>query len=277
MKSVCQIISFFSLLLLTVGCVSTQKTLYLQDAVPDEVVSQQEKLQKRFKISPYQHKLKSGDVISLEVMSVTQGQLNIFNRNAPVITPGAAGTAVAQTARPAATSQNANSAGYLIEEEGTIEMPVIGKVAIANLTIKEAQDKVKGLLGDYLKDPTVEIRLLNFNFTILGEVKAEGIFNSPNPKINILEALGNAGGMTDFADRSTVRVIRHEEGAAKVHYINLLEDNVIQSENYYVRPGDIIIVNPLKAKNTRQYQLTNAGFGVSILATLAALASILLR
>jgi polysaccharide export outer membrane protein len=160
--------------------------------------------------------------------------------------------------------------GYLIDKDGYIEFPVVGKVKLGGLSIYEAETKIQEVARDYLEEPVVRVRLLNYRFTVLGEVNGETTVNTYNNRISILEAIGLAGGLDELADRSNVKVIRQHENGAKVHYMNLLQENLLDSEFYYVHQNDVIVVPPLKQRPFRKY------FGENLALIISSLSLILL-
>jgi polysaccharide export outer membrane protein len=131
-------------------------------------------------------------------------------------------------------------------------------------------------MKDYLKDPVVEVKLVNFTYTLLGEVAREGTFITGQPQMSIMQAIAAANGLTEIADYSRVKIIRHENGEAKVFYVNVLEDNIISSDNYYLRPHDVIVVAPLKARNVKQYFSSTNSFFSIITGAAAVITTILL-
>lgn len=137
---------------------------------------------------------------------------------------------------------------YLVDLNGEVEFPLIGKIKAAGLTRDEFKTNLKQAVGKYLKDPIVTVRFTNFRFTVLGEVRAPGTFNVLNEKISILEALGQAGDMTQFAKRNTVRVIRDSSGKREIGMVNFNQKTVFTSPYYYLKRNDVIYVEPQQSK-----------------------------
>ncbi|MFO7924686.1 MAG: polysaccharide biosynthesis/export family protein [Bacteroidales bacterium] len=137
---------------------------------------------------------------------------------------------------------------YTVSDDGTIKLPYIGKIRLSNLTLEEASDSIEVNLGQYLFIPSVYIRFINTKVTVLGEVNSPGVYMFNYKNINIMQAIGYANDITEFGNRRNVLIIR-EEGARKTKkHINLLSDDLLESEWYLIKSNDIIYVEPLKRK-----------------------------
>ncbi len=131
---------------------------------------------------------------------------------------------------------------YLVDQEGNVEIYLLGKIKAAGLTKDQLKEKLVTDVSRYLKEANANIRFTNFRFTVLGEVKSPGNFVIPNEKISILEAIALTGDMTQFSKRSIVRVIRDSSGNREIGTINFNERTLFTSPYYYLRRNDIIIV-----------------------------------
>jgi polysaccharide export outer membrane protein len=161
--------------------------------------------------------------------------------------------------------------GFLVDNNGEIEFPVAGKIMFKGLSIFEAQQKLNDAFKPFLKNPVSRIRLLNFRFTVLGEVTGERLIVSDNTRITFMEAIGLAGGLTDLADRSKLKVVRQNGNTSEVFYVNLLEEEMVSGDHYYVQQNDIIIVPPLKQRPFRKYFGQNTSIIASTIATTVSL------
>lgn len=148
----------------------------------------------------------------------------------------------------AAGSNTSASQGYLVDKNGYIDLPIIGSVAVQGLTTTEAKAKIVQQLEQYYKNPVVNVRFVNFKFTIFGEVGAPGTYTFPEERITVLEAIGTAGDLTNYADRKEIQIIREQEGKREIGYINLRSRQIFASPYYYLRPNDVIYVRPIKQK-----------------------------
>ncbi len=137
---------------------------------------------------------------------------------------------------------------YLIDEEGNIDFPVLGKLKIAGLTRVQTEEMIKEKLLIYIKDPTINVRLKNFKITVIGEVNRPGSYSIPNERITIIEALGLAGDITITGKRNNIVVIRESEGANTYHRVDLTSKSIFDSQVYYLAQNDVLYIEPNKAK-----------------------------
>lgn len=156
---------------------------------------------------------------------------------------------------------------YLIDENGEINYPVLGKVKLAGLTRIEAVDFLKVKLKEYIKDPGVNIVITNFKVTVLGEVARPGAFSLNHERITILEALGLAGDLTINGVRDNVMVVRETAGNKEFIRIDLTKNEMVNSPAYYLKQNDVVYVEPNKA----QIQSSSFGRNTSIIISVAGL------
>jgi polysaccharide export outer membrane protein len=158
-------------------------------------------------------------------------------------------------AQPYNLEQRSNAGGedaraniYRIDEQGQIVFPGIGQVPVTGLTLSEARDTLSQRLKVYLNAPIVNIRMLNFRITVLGEVRSPNTFSVDAPRVNVLEALGMAGDLTNYGRRDNILVIREENGKRSVGAINLKSKDAFNSPYFQLKQHDIVYVEPLKQK-----------------------------
>lgn len=241
------------------SCVVNKKVQYLQkdDVNIKADVLTKDSIYRTYELSNFEYRLQPEDVISVKFYSLTPTEFDFF--------------AIKNGTTMYNQFQNGTSVlvnGYLIDENGEVEFPVVGTVNVSGLTIFQAQNKILNVANQYLEGPVVEVRLLNFRFTLLGEVKKEGTVGSLNNRITMLEAIGLAGGFTDFADKSNVKIIRQGKNKAEVYYLNLLDENFLNSPYYYMNQNDVIIVPPLKQRPYQIYFGKNLALFISSISLL---------
>ena len=161
--------------------------------------------------------------------------------------------------------------GYLVDSKNIINFPVLGPISTLNLTIQDLAEFIKKELVErgHLTDPNVIVRLLNAKVTILGEVKAPGTYNFTEQNITLMQALGYAGDLTINGKRDDILITREVNGVRQVTHINLTSAKFMKSPYYFVKPNDVIIVNPNEPK------VKSAGF-VGNVGTVATVISLVL-
>lgn len=158
---------------------------------------------------------------------------------------------------PLTLNQNLNAGvglrpliGYLVDSEGYIDMPIMGKVYVAGLTFQELKQILIDELDTYLKEPIVVIRFLNFRVTVLGEVASPSTFFMANERVTLLDALGQAGDITPYGNRTNILVIREQDGERTFGYLNLQDRAIFQSPYFYLQQNDVVYVEPLEEKTS---------------------------
>ena len=180
--------------------------------------------------------IQSGDVLEIKVTAFDENAVrpfNLYSMNNSTST----GQVNGQTAQLAPQ-------GYLVDNEGFIYFPVLGKLYIKGMTLAQLRADLEKRLLAYLTDPLVSIKQLNFNITVLGEVKNPGQYTNPSDKITVLQALGLAGDMTDYGNRTNVKLIREIDGVSKTFTIDFTNKNITNSPYYYMQQNDVLYIEP---------------------------------
>lgn len=226
-----QIISLVVLCFLTcTSCVNTKNSTYFSDVQSKEYLNQ---------VQSFEPVIQPNDLLNISISSLNPDATEIFNTfaNNPSRTSSANST-ISQVA------------GYLVDSEGYIQFPFLGRIKAAGLTKKTFQQGIQReiIKRKLLLEPIVDVRYLNYKVSVLGEVARPAVLTVPNEKINLLEALGLAGDLTIYASRHNVLLIREEEGKKKLVRLDLTTDELFTSPYYYLKSNDIIYVEPNKAK-----------------------------
>jgi polysaccharide export outer membrane protein len=146
--------------------------------------------------------------------------------------------------------------GYEVNSEGNVILPVAGEIKVTGLTLEKTRKMLQEKIGNVFKDATVECKLLSFKFTVIGEVRAPGSYINYNNYLTVMEAIGRAGGMSDYGRRDKVLVVRPTEKGTRTYNLNLQGKNLLASEAYFLLPNDVVIVEPVKTKDL-QYEPVN--------------------
>ena len=137
---------------------------------------------------------------------------------------------------------------YTLDEDGYIELPLTGKIELKNLTVDGAKEKIQAEINKFVNQTTLIVKLSNFNLTVLGEVTRPGMYKVYQSQINLFEAVALAGNMTNFAKNSEVKIIRQTDNGSEVITVDMGKADILSSPYYYLKPNDIIYVEPLKIK-----------------------------
>jgi polysaccharide export outer membrane protein len=140
------------------------------------------------------------------------------------------------------------ASGYLVDSYGKIDLPVLGSVKVAGMTVPQIRDTLKSKLTKYLENPSVRVIFDNFKITVLGEVQKPGVYSVRNERLTLPEALGLAGDMTIYGNRKNVLLIREENKKRNFIRIDLTNRDFFDSPHYFLNPNDIIYVEPTKGK-----------------------------
>ena len=137
---------------------------------------------------------------------------------------------------------------YTVNKEGCIDYPLVGLVEVKNLTVEQTKYKLEEQLSRWVKETSVMVKLSNFDLTVIGEVQKPGKYRVYQSEINIFEALSLAGNLSNFAKTSNVKLIRQTSDGSQVVTLNIGNADILSSPYYYLKPNDIIYVEPLKLK-----------------------------
>lgn len=239
------------------SCVPNRKYAYVQKNDVRKTDMSRDTVVRQYNVNIEEYKIQPLDILSIRIESLTPEDYDFITKLYPIVDQAGGGGGAASTG-----AQNAIN-GFLVDNTGNIEFPVAGKLKFAGLTVFEAQEMLRKSFSPYLKDPVARIMLMNFRFTVLGEVIQEQMVLSRNTRVSILEALGMAGGLSELADRSKVKVIRQVGTKAEVFYVNLLDESLLTNNHFYIQQNDILVVPPLKQRPFRLYWQQNLSLFVS--------------
>ena len=138
--------------------------------------------------------------------------------------------------------------GYTVNDSGYISLPILGNIFVYGLTIDEITRSINERAKEYLKDAIVDVKLLTFKFTVIGEVNKPGTYTNYNNQLTVLDAIGMAGDITNYGNKKSILVVRPTKEGTRTFRINVQDKNLLQTQGYFLLPNDIVIVDPIKSK-----------------------------
>lgn len=249
--------------LLMSGCVTNKKMLLLQKDDVNKKNLPTDSVMRGYETVFFDYRIQENDLVSVRFEGVTPKEFDFLSQqqgNVNNIQNLGMGAAL--------------FIGDLVDKQGYIPFPFMGKIKVGGLTVYQIQDMIQSFIRDYLETATVKVRLLNYRITLLGELNKEGTILLNNNRVSMLEAIGLAGGMTDLADRANVKLVRQKGDSVQVSYINLLKEDFINSPYYYVYQNDILVVPPLRQRPYRKYFGQNLALLISTLTLLILVANL---
>ncbi len=238
-----------TVIILLSSCASRQDIIYFQDAGNFETLVSDNAFSPKFKVD---------DLISIHVSTLNPEASAPFNLVVGVTQDASANPGIG----------GGQQVSYLVDKDGEIDFPVLGKVKVEGLSQEELRVKLRNLLSEYLKDPIINIRILNFTVTVLGEVKRPGTYPVTGEQITILEALGLAGDLTIRGIRGNILVIRDFDGTKVYNRIDLTSKDAMKSPVYYLTQNDVVYVEPNNSAVSSSSLDNRATIAVSIVSLL---------
>ncbi|OYU81506.1 MAG: sugar transporter [Flavobacterium sp. BFFFF1] len=166
---------------------------------------------------------------------------------------------------------------YLIDNNGEIEFPVLGRIKMGGLTKSEAVEKLKSLLRKYITSPIINLRIINYKFSVMGEVARPGLFNVPTERVTLPEAISMAGDLTIYGDRKQILVIRDVDGVKTHNFIDITSADFINSPFYYLDQNDVVYVRPNKTRVNSSVVGPNVTVGISAVSLLITIIALIAR
>jgi polysaccharide export outer membrane protein len=134
--------------------------------------------------------------------------------------------------------------GYSVDPKGDLTLPLLGKVPVEGMTVYEIRDLLQEKVDSLFRHAYVEVRLMSFKFTVIGEVRAPGSYVNYNDQLTVLEAIGRAGGISETGTKEKILVIRPEGDQTVTYHIDLQDKSLLSSPAYFITPNDVVIVQP---------------------------------
>lgn len=233
--TVTRVLSFFLICIIggVTSCISPKTIVYFQG---DSLRQSSQKISQN-----YVPTIQPNDILSIVIGSLSAEANEVFN------TPNSFTTASTNYSTTGGGAR-VQPLGYLVATDGSIELPLVGKIQIGGLRTSDAADTIRMKLLNFLKEPSVIVRNLNFKVSVLGEVARPSVYVIPDEKISLPEVLSLAGDLTIYGKRDNVMLIREENGTRQYVRIDLTSRDIFDSPYYYIHKNDIIYVEPIKTR-----------------------------
>lgn len=228
-----RIILFISLILLAYGCSTKKELSYLNNLDLDETGGES-----FFTMDIPDYKVQPRDILYVSAKTQTpDGMLEeiLTGKNQP-------------TGSYMQSEASQYIMGFSVDPGGYVTIPLLGKTAVAGMTIYEIRDSIQLKIDSLFRHAYVEVRLLSFKFTVIGEVRLPGSYVNYNDQLTVLEAIGRAGGITETGAKERVLVIRPVGNQTSTYKLNLQDKNILASPAYFLSPNDVVIVQPVPKK-----------------------------
>ncbi|TLX75645.1 polysaccharide export protein [Labilibacter sediminis] len=218
------------LAILALGCVPQKDVVYLQN---DKNTTD---LEQTFSNIKSQNTIKIFDQIYIQVSSFDDGNLNFMSNDANRYGGGRSEADLAIVS-------------YTVKKDGTVELPILGNTKVVNLTPDQASEKIRKELQSYLNTPSVKISFVNKSITVIGSVNQPGRYFYASEHLNVFQALGLAGDISEYGNRKEVVIIRDINNEVIKKRINLTDVQLLGNTDLYIRPDDVLYVEPLKRRH----------------------------
>jgi len=262
--------STLAAVLLTVSCVTQQKMPKYLEGATNESIDKQSHFPELI--------IQKNDQLAIQVYSdyLPKDPNPDLLYNQPL--PGGGGA----TGTSTTANNTSTTGGFLVDGEGNIDFPRLGKIHAEGLSKKQLEAEIKKRLTtpvELLKNPTVLIRFQTYKIVTIGEFNAPQVLNIPTEKVNIFEAISMAGGITEWGRKDEIKVIREQDGKREMGVVDLSSANVFASPYYYLRQNDILLIDPINDKAKVKDEARTLGrlsFATTIASTAAVIASIII-
>src|SRR5436190_8459517 len=215
-------IFIFSAFIIATSCTSQKKLVYFQGQLPQ--INND---------SVFVLRIYPGDILSINIFTINSEAFPYLS---------------APNDKIASDRRSAYEKGTVVNDSGEVKLPLVGIVKLNGLSISEATTLIEKKYQEYIRDPIVSLKKLNFKVFVLGEVNRPGSYQIMNEKATLVEVLGMAGDVNQFGDRQKLRIIRDENNQRKDIYVNLTDASSLSATSFYIHPNDIIYVQPVKRR-----------------------------
>jgi len=216
--------------------------------------------------SPTDYKLQPYDYLYITIRTTNEDVNNLFETISTSYDSRGAG---------ANNAQNFFFTGYLVNDTGYVQVPILGDFKIEGHTINEVRTMIDKRTHEILKDAVVNVRLTSFRVTFMGEFGSTGTITFFQEKLTVLEAVAAAGGINDYGNKAKLLIVRKQGNKYKTYRIDLTKRNILEKKELYLHPNDLLYVEPVRSKIVRRNLSDYAVFVSALSTTVSAVSSIM--
>jgi polysaccharide biosynthesis/export protein len=238
------------------SCVPIKKQIFLRD-ITKKNLKEIRKTDTTLAYPSYKYLLQPKDIISIKLTNVTKGEFDLSQ--------------LSEQGNNLVSSGVTGGSGYIVSDSGYVFIPLMGKIKVADLTIEEAQQKIQLITNHFFDNTIVNIKMLNFYVYLLGESTFKGKVNANSDRLTLVELMAITGGVAEYGDYRNIRIIRNIDNKAHIYYVNLLNQDLITQNSIYLKPNDVIYIEPLRAKTFKSYTFPNITLGITSVSFILAL------
>lgn len=221
-----------------IACSAPKNVTYFRD-IPDSVIK------RSVTQTPYYTpEIQVDDILQVSIQTLDPAATAMLNQPAVASWPVTGSSAT----QPPVATPTSNVSGFLVDRDGYVVLPLIGKVMVKGKTTDKVRDDIRAKAAEYYKDPVVNVRFANFKVTVLGEVNRPSTYVMPNEKVTLLDAIGMAGDLTIYGKRENIMLIRDAGTNKDIIRFNLNDTKTFMSPYFYLRQGDVVYVEPNENK-----------------------------
>lgn len=213
----------------------------------------------------YSPEIKPDDELLITVNSVNPEASALYNL--PLSNP-AKSTELFKTSTPMQQT-------FRVNNEGNIDFPILGTLHVAGMTLEQLDAMLTQKISEDVEDPIVNVSFVNFKVSVAGEVKHPQAINVTRSRYSILDALAEAGDLTEYGERSNILLVREENGERKFVHLNLNSSDVLNSPYFYLRQNDYVYVEPNTVRQANSKYNQNNAFKLSVISTIASASSVI--
>lgn len=256
MKNYTHLFIFIILLIVLSSSCNKRNLYYITDKYDNELKNKTE-----FSNQPPDYKIQAYDRLQVQIISTNDEVNKLFNR---------------QSIGNQNQNQGGYNHGYMVSDTGTVQLPVLGIINVEGKTIIEIQKLLQDKTDLYIKDALINVRLISFTIYFLGETSTQGAITFYEPHVSLIKAMSVSGGINDYGNKQKLMILRQTPTGYKIFHVDITDRNILEADNFYLQPNDLIYAEPLPSKIIRK-AISDYSLAISILTTTLSTAALILN